>query len=755
MEQPACLFPSGLGVDHTGWSAPSDGGEVQPGQLVLPGPADEVARRRGGRRPGRWTATLPGRLAGRWPGCRSRAVSQSSRAMAALMFCCAATIWPWVAWVAAQPAAQPTDHVPDGVAVQQLLLARVGAFGDGPGDPAFQPGHLLIARRQRPGGDQDARRCSSGLAGGQFVEGRWVSGRWPGPRSRRIAGAVLLSSQPVTVAGRSYGGQVPDRGPAGPGRICPCSSPSSSRSRWPMVQRAHRPAWIRPGCPQPGQLRQNPGSGRVQAEQRGWALVPLRTGPVWPQPAQLGPALACRPRTTAGRWPWRPSTARVGRRSAGQRFDRQAGRAQRPVRGADADRAAPAAADAGLLVGRVGDQAVWAQRPAVLVAGGGLPHRSRTASRARPGTWPRSYGRAACPSIRGYRADNPAAARAGRPDDGLGAGVAELVDQPQHGRDGARVRLSPVSSPGWSSQGPGELVTLSRRRRRRGTAAATASAGSDGSSLVTTPVRMSSGIPVVVGRGTCAHRGRPCRSTHGGWPGLGRRPRTARACGPQAAQYQSWPAALQACAAACRTRRRPAARSPTAPALRKRDQQVPGGPGCRGAAVGQAPRAVRASAWASLRRLARPPGHAGHRRLGRRRSRAGSTPRDQVDDDADRVGQHVRDARRSSLSPPARVIRARFGAQARRPRPPSPLAVRALRAGPGGGGRLDQVLHRAVQDVQQRHQDLQAQPLGPLGDQPVDLAGRQPDPPLRPAARSGRWSANMSRLAMTCRRFHR
>src|SRR5580704_13381956 len=43
---------------------------------------------------------------------------------------------------------------------------------------------------------------------------------------------------------------------------------------------------------------------------------------------------------------------------AGQDLPRPASIAQRPVRGPGADPAAPAAGDAGLLVGRVGDQAV-------------------------------------------------------------------------------------------------------------------------------------------------------------------------------------------------------------------------------------------------------------------------------------------------------------------------------------------------------------------------------------------------------------
>ena len=76
------------------------------------------------------------------------------------------------------------------------------------------------------------------------------------------------------------------------------------------------------------------------------------------------------------------------------------------------------------------------------------------------------------------------------------------------------------------------------------------------------------------------------------------------------------------------------------------------------------------------------------------------------------------------------VIRARSGPGSptpAAPRPPPALAF-FLPAPAGCGNGLDEVVHRAVQDVEQRHEDLQAQPLRPLGDQPVDLAGRQRDP---------------------------
>ncbi len=72
----------------------------------------------------------------------------------------------------AEPAAEPSYDVPDGVPVQQLLLGGVGAFADDAGDPVIQPGHLLIARRQRPDVRQDAAQVLGGLAGRQLAEDR-------------------------------------------------------------------------------------------------------------------------------------------------------------------------------------------------------------------------------------------------------------------------------------------------------------------------------------------------------------------------------------------------------------------------------------------------------------------------------------------------------------------------------------------------------------------------------------------------------
>ena len=61
--------------------------------------------------------------------------------------------------------------MPDGVAVQKFPLGAVTAAGDGNRDPAFQPGHLLIAWRQGSDGDQHAAQVLNRLSGGQFVEG--------------------------------------------------------------------------------------------------------------------------------------------------------------------------------------------------------------------------------------------------------------------------------------------------------------------------------------------------------------------------------------------------------------------------------------------------------------------------------------------------------------------------------------------------------------------------------------------------------
>jgi hypothetical protein len=88
----------------------------------------------------------------------------------------------------------------------------LGSFGDGPGDPAFQPGHALIAGRQSGNGHfRDARfrdgqeqlrghvisRCVTGDGSGHERAGPLLWVGWAGPRSR-CRGAFAGGSVPPT-----------------------------------------------------------------------------------------------------------------------------------------------------------------------------------------------------------------------------------------------------------------------------------------------------------------------------------------------------------------------------------------------------------------------------------------------------------------------------------------------------------------------------------------------------------------------------
>ena len=56
----------------------------------------------------------------------------------------------------AQASPQPAQVVPDRVAVEDLALGEVVSGLDCLGDPTFQHDEPFVARRQGPGGDQDA-----------------------------------------------------------------------------------------------------------------------------------------------------------------------------------------------------------------------------------------------------------------------------------------------------------------------------------------------------------------------------------------------------------------------------------------------------------------------------------------------------------------------------------------------------------------------------------------------------------------------
>ena len=90
---------------------------------------------------------------------------------------------------------------------------------------------------------------------------------------------------------------------------------------------------------------------------------------------------------------------------------------------------------------------------------------------------------------------------------------------------------------------------------------------------------------------------------------------------------------------------------------------------------------------------------------------------DEADDDPEGVSEHIGAERHLS---PLLDDASALGAQRTDPAFAS-SGLGPLRRG-ARSHRFDQLVHRAVQDVQQRHEDLQAQPLRPLYDQAVDLA---------------------------------
>jgi len=179
--------------------------------------------------------------------------------------------------------------------------------------------------------------------------------------SRKIAGAALLFSHASTVAGRSAvaRGVVKSLQP-GPDAV----GLVAEQLTQPLPDgAAGAPAGVDPpGLPAARAGAPESGSGRVQAAQRGspWCAA---------DPASVSAPRAARPSLLAGFAPRLAGRLRQVARSipaadrAGHGLHRAACRAQRPVRGADADRPPAAAAGADLQVGRVGDQAMRAQRP--------------------------------------------------------------------------------------------------------------------------------------------------------------------------------------------------------------------------------------------------------------------------------------------------------------------------------------------------------------------------------------------------------
>ena len=422
VEQLSCLVPAGLGVDDAGRAAPPGGGKVQAGQLLLLRPADEVPGLAGA---GGVIAGDPGvqvvlPAGGQGEVAGGEPVQQAGRgrdvpADADQLVVGGAGV--------PGPPAQAAQQVPDGVVVQHVLLAGVAAAVDRCGDPAFQPGHLLIAVGQRPDGDQDAAQVLDRLAARQRVEGG-VSEPGPGvqalqDRRRRAlvqpgrdrAGPLGGRERLVkgTKARADFAGLVTEQftQPAAGG------APGAPAGVDPAGFAAGRAAGPEAGI----------GTGAGRAERLGPGAAPDAAGPA--------ASRAVCPALLAGPAPWLAGGLRGHARglfaadTAGRDLPGAAAGAERAAGRADADRPPATAAGAGLLVGRVDDQAVRTQRPAVLVADRCLADGPAAGARLGPG---------------------PGHAVAAEPDPV--AGLDEGDTRPQCGQSGRTMPLAPA----WASR---------------------------------------------------------------------------------------------------------------------------------------------------------------------------------------------------------------------------------------------------------------------------------------------------------------
>src|SRR6478735_1713268 len=172
---------------------------------------------------------------------------------------------------------------------------------------------------------------------------------------------------------------------------------------------------------------------------------------------------ACSPLQTgvAAGFPGELGDHRGGRAAADRtdhRGDRPAGRTQRSVAGADADRTAATTSGTGFLVDRIGAQTVWAQRFPVLVPGGWFA--VDAAARARFGA---RFGAAVAAdphAVEGLaQRDDASAARTGRADDAVCTGADQHVDQPQH-RGHRSLGAGAGEQFGVILQGPGKAAAL-------------------------------------------------------------------------------------------------------------------------------------------------------------------------------------------------------------------------------------------------------------------------------------------------------
>ncbi len=348
---------------------------------------------------------------------------------------------------------------------------------------------------------------------------------------------------------------------------------------------------------------------------------------------------------------------------AGQHLPGPAVLAQRPVRSAGADRTAPPAPGAFLLVSRIGDQAVRAQRPAVLIASGGFPDGAAPGARLGPGLG-HAVAAAPQPADPPVKTDDPLATRAGREGNGLGPGVAQLADQPQHAADRG-MRAAAGQQARVLFDDPGEFLQVSGLREHAPRRCADRFSGQRGIHRGNRGSQDRQRIPVIP-VGTVLAARLPVAVNGGNDPVL--------AAGRAALRPADAHAAVPVLASALERAQRLAARHADrrgdhdGAGLAQRDQQVPDDPRCRRLTIGQDHRPL-GEGLGELAPLGAAIGDAHDRLLGQRRIQARLGAGDQGDGDADRVGQHVRDVsgHRSAAGPRDPDAP---GAAGCRPRPP-------------------------------------------------------------------------------------
>ena len=369
------------------------------------------------------------------------------------------------------------------------------------------------------------------------------------------------------------------------------SSPSSSRSRWCSAQRAHRPRWMRPGCPQAGQLRQNArvgaGAGRAERLVDGAAADRCDAAAA----GAACPALLQARHQRLDRWPGRSRPGRCGRRSSRSAIfqGRQVGQSGPSGVRVLTGRRRPQPLQVSWLAGSVIKQDGHSGRPCSsrVAASRTAPQREHGSARdlatqlRQSRTPPRGLTSGMTRRQCGH----------GGRHDAVRSGVAEHVDQPQHRGTGASAP-APVSRSGRSCHRPGRAaVRCPARGAAAATAAATVPAVSVGRSRPTTSTmtatgsrRLRAGTARIgaVRRGRGSGRGLMLPQTAQG----SRTGRRLRSTSPDRGAAR--------CAAACRTRRRTAARSPSRRRRAARGAGPPTARGARGAAVDQHRRPARA-----------------------------------------------------------------------------------------------------------------------------------------------------------------